>query len=181
MTELYDGDSEESRDAFRAYDENEPVFRRSAWQIWRDACAWQASSATTANHIGGIDEALVDLFDSAQNDKIGQDAFVSRVRALFAGDIDVQICHKCYFAFNACDVQRAALNDVIGERKRQDAEWGGPATDDKNSFDDWARFITKQIQSVKFDNVETIRRPYVKIAALALAAIESIDRKVAKP
>jgi hypothetical protein len=46
MTERYDGDSEESRDAFRAYDDNEPIFRRSAWQIWRDACAWQAARAT---------------------------------------------------------------------------------------------------------------------------------------
>lgn len=35
---------------------------------------------------GAIDEALADLFDSAQNDKISQDAFIRRVLALFATD-----------------------------------------------------------------------------------------------
>jgi hypothetical protein len=44
--EAWDGDSKESRTAFRAYDSiAEPVSRKTSWQIWRDACAWQASRA----------------------------------------------------------------------------------------------------------------------------------------
>jgi hypothetical protein len=43
----YDGDDRESRTAFRAYDSvSEPVSGRTSWQIWRDACAWQAARAT---------------------------------------------------------------------------------------------------------------------------------------
>jgi hypothetical protein len=44
--EAWDGDSKESRTAFRAYDSiAEPVSCKTSWQIWRDACAWQASRA----------------------------------------------------------------------------------------------------------------------------------------
>lgn len=42
----WDGDSEESRAAFRAYDSVERARLRSKWQVWRDACAWQAARAT---------------------------------------------------------------------------------------------------------------------------------------
>lgn len=50
MNERYDGDDRESRTAFRAYDTlSEPVSGRTPWQIWRDACAWQASRATPAD------------------------------------------------------------------------------------------------------------------------------------
>lgn len=51
MNERYDGDDRESRTAFRAYDTlSEPVSGRTPWQIWRDACAWQAARATPADH-----------------------------------------------------------------------------------------------------------------------------------
>lgn len=39
-------DSRESRSAFRNYDSiAEPVSGKTPWQIWRDACAWQARAA----------------------------------------------------------------------------------------------------------------------------------------
>ncbi|WP_208455952.1 VRR-NUC domain-containing protein [Burkholderia vietnamiensis] len=47
----FDGDSEETRAAFRAYDLQEFAARRTPWQIWRDACAWQARAAS-ANETG---------------------------------------------------------------------------------------------------------------------------------
>ena len=40
-----DGDTAESRAAFRNYDEYNTVRNRTPWQIWRDACAWMASRA----------------------------------------------------------------------------------------------------------------------------------------
>jgi hypothetical protein len=46
--EAWDGDSKESRTAFRAYDSiAEPVSEKTPWQIWRDACAWQANCAAS--------------------------------------------------------------------------------------------------------------------------------------
>ncbi|QDX22160.1 hypothetical protein FP568_13435 [Pandoraea pnomenusa] len=48
----YDGDSEQSRAAFRDYDARVYTPSRSAWQIWRDACAWQASLSSPAK-VGG--------------------------------------------------------------------------------------------------------------------------------
>ncbi|MEN8511993.1 hypothetical protein [Burkholderia sp. RS02] len=43
----WDGDSEASRAAFRTYDARERVSTRTSWQIWRDACAWQARAAAS--------------------------------------------------------------------------------------------------------------------------------------
>jgi len=77
---------------------------------------------------------------------------------------------------------RLALKNILQERDEQDKQWGGPAHDDKHAFHDWANFIDKQISAVTYQsifpevNVEKIRQHYVKAAALALAAIESIDR-----
>jgi hypothetical protein len=58
----WDGDSEESRAAFRAYDAHEPVSTRSSWQIWRDACAWQARAASTSANVAQGAEAVQFVF-----------------------------------------------------------------------------------------------------------------------
>ena len=70
-----------------------------------------------------------------------------------------------------------ALQDVATERQRQDAKWGGPEHDDLHSFADWHRFINLRLaRSASTDEKET-RRLLIQIAALAVAAAESIDRK----
>jgi hypothetical protein len=52
----WDGDSQESRTAFRNYDTiAEPVSRKTPWQIWRDACAWQARAALNASETNQCD------------------------------------------------------------------------------------------------------------------------------
>lgn len=43
MLEAWDGDSAESRTGFRDFDRDCEVRDMTAWQIWRHACAWQAS------------------------------------------------------------------------------------------------------------------------------------------
>lgn len=71
--------------------------------------------------------------------------------------------------------------DVSRERKKQDNEWGGPEHDDRHDRYDWIQFIEHQISSVtRTDNPKKIRRRFVKIAALALAALESMDRQEAR-
>jgi len=73
---------------------------------------------------------------------------------------------------------RAALKvmgDVLAERTFQDEQWGGPEHDDGHTLADWRDYIVKQAdRSVSSCDA---RACLVKVAALALAAIESLDRK----
>lgn len=73
------------------------------------------------------------------------------------------------------------LDDVARERLAQDAQWGGPAHDDQHSVDDWSSFIDYQLSFIWYPAKEPtpaeIRARLVKVAALAIAAVESLDRK----
>lgn len=77
------------------------------------------------------------------------------------------------------------FDEIKAERKAQDEQWGGPEHDDGHSWFDFLRFIRKQNclaenEHEKTFNTEKLigmaRARFVKIAALAVAAIESIDR-----
>jgi hypothetical protein len=79
------------------------------------------------------------------------------------------------------------LEDVLEERISQDAQWGGPAHDDEHSVFEWYGFIEHQMellaveqQGHDVDDIPTARARLVKIAALAVAAIESLDRRVSR-
>jgi hypothetical protein len=75
---------------------------------------------------------------------------------------------------------------VRAERAAQDAQWGGAAHDDEHDAGDFLEFIAIQAGKAvhDYDKAKTceeenaaFRARFVKIAALAWAAIESIDRK----
>lgn len=76
------------------------------------------------------------------------------------------------------------LNDVATERARQDSKWAGVFNDDEwNAYDwhamisdynAWARRMMAQQSPGK------ARNRYIQIASLAVAAVESLDRKYAK-
>lgn len=78
---------------------------------------------------------------------------------------------------------RTALKSVLTEREVQDMQWGGHEHDDRQELHDWANYINKQLDKAIYQlafpevDVGVVRYQYVKAAALALAAIESIDRK----
>jgi hypothetical protein len=72
--------------------------------------------------------------------------------------------------------QLTVIGEVMAERNAQDSQWGGPAADDLNIVDDWATYIAKQLSLIDFNGGGAKPR-LVKIAALAIAAIESIERK----
>lgn len=92
-------------------------------------------------------------------------------------------------------VEDRTLLDVLDERARQYGKWGGGGQedcaehDDTHSRGDWLRFVQKQVglAFVHIDGVDDTdaehgpryRARLVKIAALALAAIESFDRRAA--
>lgn len=66
------------------------------------------------------------------------------------------------------------LVEVSEERDHQDRQWGGPSHDDQHQVAEFAEFIQHQLSRM---TAQDCRARHVKIAALAVAAIESIDRK----
>jgi len=81
--------------------------------------------------------------------------------------------------FANCNV----FNEIKVERVRQDAQWGGPDHDDKHDGYDWVRYINRQTSRAldallhpRTAEADEYRQRLVKIAALAVAAIESHDR-----
>lgn len=78
--------------------------------------------------------------------------------------------------------------EINEERNRQDEQWGGPAHDDTHIPNEWLGFIQDQNKKAISDIVKapmwmwygSIRARLVKIAALAVAGIESIDREMAR-
>jgi hypothetical protein len=82
--------------------------------------------------------------------------------------------------------QMRVLAEVLAERKAQDAQWGGPALDDTRSPGEWIDYIERQALKLVSDPLNpagygaVVRARLVKIAALAFAGMESIDRKAAQ-
>ncbi len=68
------------------------------------------------------------------------------------------------------------LDEVMEERRRQDEQWGGPEHDDGHINSDWVGFIGLQLGRLSVGSA-AYRETMVKIAALAVSAIESHDRK----
>lgn len=74
----------------------------------------------------------------------------------------------------------ATVVKMLTERKRQDEQWGGPATDDTRQPWDWNAYISGQnvhARAAAFngDKAEWYRR-MINVGALVLAALESCDR-----
>ena len=73
------------------------------------------------------------------------------------------------------------FNDIVAERSRQDSIWGGPRHDDTHDCLDWGTYLQKQVNRLQDAGVyglgrEAQRKRYIRIAALAIAAIESMER-----
>jgi len=83
-----------------------------------------------------------------------------------------------------------AMLDIHIERSRQDEQWGGPAFDDMHNPMDWIDLIDVQLDKLAHEggpgveadpvtpdhDTELVRQRLVKVAALAIAGIQSIDR-----
>lgn len=70
------------------------------------------------------------------------------------------------------------IQEIQNERQSQDNQWGGPNHDDTHSGEDWLRFIDHQGAKARLsEEGGQIRHRLIKIAALAIAGIESLDRK----
>ena len=75
--------------------------------------------------------------------------------------------------------RQTVLLEVAAERNQQDQKWGGAEHDDTHNNHDWLAYITKHLGRTAmwpFDAV-TFRKQMIRVAALAVAAVEWIDRK----
>jgi len=73
--------------------------------------------------------------------------------------------------------------EIAVERNRQDAKWGGPDHDDGHGWHEWIDYIIEhagKAYSAYNDEASYAngRRRYIEVAALAVAAVESMDRTV---
>lgn len=76
-------------------------------------------------------------------------------------------------------IGNAAIFDAISkERAKQDMQWGGPAHDDQHDTRDWIAYIRKQLNFAELSTAEGFRERMMKVAALAVAALESQARKL---
>ena len=74
------------------------------------------------------------------------------------------------------------FDEITAERKHQDKKWGGPTHDDHHTSHDWVAYITRHLgRTVTWPlDKEAFRYQMVRVAALAVAAIEWVDRKEQK-
>lgn len=70
------------------------------------------------------------------------------------------------------------VEEIVRERIVQDQQWGGGSHDDKHDQHDWCEYISYQADYVS-DNITAVafEERMVKIAALAVAAVQSSRRK----
>ena len=76
------------------------------------------------------------------------------------------------------------VREIAAERRAQARQWGGPKHDDQHEAGDWFAYIVKQVRTAVEDrelfgnsSLFKNRSRLIKIAALAVAATESYDRK----
>lgn len=76
-------------------------------------------------------------------------------------------------------MQLQVLRDIAEERAQQDAKHGGPSHDDTHSDFEWDWIINRHLERVIAATTTGKRRQQlVRVAALAIAAIESYDRRL---
>lgn len=77
--------------------------------------------------------------------------------------------------------RREILAQIHNERENQDDKWGGADHDDRHKPGDWTRFIVRQLgaaeEGIDVHDWDLWRKQMVQVAALAVAALETIDRE----
>lgn len=68
------------------------------------------------------------------------------------------------------------LKQVMDERQAQINKHGGVPNDDRNSLSDWIRWMVEHLAFASRDEHTGTRQELVRVAALAVAAIEAYDR-----
>lgn len=93
------------------------------------------------------------------------------------------IFEQTYEPAEKAELLDLVLWEVAAERERQDEKWGGPAHDDDHDYMDWRDLVEKHVAR-PFNNPDLwprdegyFRRQMIRVAALAVAAVEWVDRR----
>lgn len=73
------------------------------------------------------------------------------------------------------------FGEINDERNHQDAKWGGPDHDDDHSLNDFVAYITLHAGKAVDVEVHEQREQMIKVAALATAVVEKLDRATERP
>jgi len=73
-------------------------------------------------------------------------------------------------------MQQDIYDSIRDERDRQDAKWGGPEHDDEHSTNDFIAYLTKHAGRAVDADPHELREQMIRVAALAVAVVEKIDR-----
>jgi len=77
--------------------------------------------------------------------------------------------------------QLKIIGEIQEERKVQDAKWGGYSHDDDHDRDLWVKLLrkhqTRALKAMNKGDLDEYRKHMVRVAALAVAALESHDRR----
>lgn len=81
-------------------------------------------------------------------------------------------------------VQKVIVEDIVSERSRQDAQWGGRSHDEEHARGFWVVLVTKWVgkvaRTVLDDHYDSIlRHQLLKLVAILFAWIEVLDRRIA--
>lgn len=75
------------------------------------------------------------------------------------------------------------LAEISTERHRQDEKWGGREHDDRHSTDEFVQWIQDYAgwarMMASMQSMDKARRRLIQVAALSVAAIQSMSRKAA--
>lgn len=78
-------------------------------------------------------------------------------------------------------MRQAIFDEINAERVTQDSQWGGPSHDDGHTLNEWIAIIVRHVGLAASDGGDEVakrfRRQMIRVAALAVAAVESLDRK----
>lgn len=157
-------------------------------QLVRDL---RAELAAKTAYVERLREALTELHQTLVDEEIDWAGIntIAWAKALMAGALAAtpEQSLDALRAEAGREGARTALGGVFGqvvvERLKQDAQWGGATHDDTHHWSDWARYINKQIAKCYSeqpmgaeDETGSVCRRWVKIAALAVACLESMKR-----
>lgn len=73
--------------------------------------------------------------------------------------------------------QEKIIQQVTDERLLQDERWGGAEHDDSHRIEDFCTYIQKHNERAFTEVGQDQRYAFVRVAALAIAAVESFDRR----
>jgi hypothetical protein len=79
--------------------------------------------------------------------------------------------------------QKEIFDAIAEEREAQDKQWGCPYHDDMHTANDWIVIIFRSLaKAACFDHFRPrdFRHRMIQVAAVAVAAVEAVDRYVAR-